>query len=156
MCCSVGVEKQHNFSRSCGMVKTSYVIAYISPTFKKLHIWSFNYQTKGIVSHRKIVFESKTVAFFWFEKQKYGKKSRLSITLATDYWLLQKEKKRQSIKYTTKKKKRKMACRRVWVILLAHSFTYKVFKLLRFANTSSGMTDILLLDISLFKRSNIQ
>lgn len=105
MCCSVGVEKQHNFSRSCGMVKTSYVIAYISPTFKKLHIWSFNYQTKGIVSHRKIVFESKTVAFFWFEKQKYGKKSRLSITLATDYWLLQKEKKRLSIKYTTKKKK---------------------------------------------------
>lgn len=45
-----------------------------------------------------------------------------------------------------------MACRRVWVILLAHSYTYKVFKLLRFANTSSGMTDILLLDISLFKR----
>lgn len=49
-----------------------------------------------------------------------------------------------------------MACRGAWVILLAHSFTYKVFKLLRFANTSSGMTDILLLDISLFKRSNIQ
>ena len=63
-----------------------------------------NYQTKGIVSHRKIEFESKTVALFWFEKRKYGKKSRLSITLATDYWLLQKEKKKQSIKYTTKKK----------------------------------------------------
>lgn len=105
MCCSVGVEKQHNFSRSCGMVKTSYVIAYISPTFKKLHIWSFNYQTKGIVSHRKIVFESKTVAFFWFEKQKYGKKSRLSITLATDYWLLQKEKKGNLSNTQLKKKK---------------------------------------------------
>ena len=54
---------------------------------------NLNYQTKGIVSHRKIVFESKTVALFWFEKRKYGKKSRLSITLANDYWLLQKEKK---------------------------------------------------------------
>ena len=89
------------------MVKTSYVIAYISLTFKKLHIWSFNYQTKGIVSHRKIVFESKTVAFFWFEKQKYGKKSRLSITLATDYWLLQKEKKDNLSNTQLKKKKGK-------------------------------------------------
>ena len=52
-----------------------------------------NYQTKGIVSHPKIVFESKTEALFCFEKRKYGKKSRLNITLATDYWLLQKEKK---------------------------------------------------------------
>ena len=109
MCCSVGVEKQHNFSRSCGKVKTSYIIAYISPAFKKLHIWSVFKQTqlsnqRYRTSHRKIEFESKTVALFWFEKRKYGKKSRLSITLATDYWLLQKEKKRQSIKYTTKKK----------------------------------------------------
>ena len=85
----------------CGKATQFFQILRKSPTFHPLlrtsifrvFLNKLNYQTKGIISHRKIVFESKTVALFCFEKRKYGKKSRLNITLATDYWLLQKEKK---------------------------------------------------------------